>query len=167
MTRWVPWARRPAAADEGESTSVKQHNTVSDLTSSSCYTEYVFERFSSPHNKWHIPSNFIEMLRNGSLNAYCLPGCVTHDEFTYQHQVYQLLHYRPFALKKKKGKPRGCQLPSLQLTLGLLRSAFLPPASSTPGFPGGLAVRNPPAKARRLKRCSFNPWVGKIPWRRK
>ena len=45
LTRWVPWARRPAAADEGESTSVKQHNTVSDLTSSSCYTEYVFERF--------------------------------------------------------------------------------------------------------------------------
>lgn len=117
LTRWVPWARRPAAADEGESTSVKQHNTVSDLTSSSCYTEYVFERFSSPHNKWHIPSNFIEMLRNGSLNAYCLPGSVTHDEFTHQHQVYQLLHYRPFALKKRGGgMPRGCQLPSLQLS---------------------------------------------------
>ena len=27
LTRWVPWARCPAAADEGESTSVKQHNS--------------------------------------------------------------------------------------------------------------------------------------------
>ena len=26
-------------------------------------------------------------------------------------------------------------------------------------------VKNPPAK--RLGRCEFNPWVGKIPWRRK
>ena len=29
-------------------------------------------------------------------------------------------------------------------------------------FPGGIAIKNPPAK-----RCSFDPWVGKIPWRRK
>ena len=27
-------------------------------------------------------------------------------------------------------------------------------------------VKNPPSRARRWKRCSFNPWVGKIPWRR-
>ena len=29
------------------------------------------------------------------------------------------------------------------------------------GFPGGSQVKNPPANA------GFNPWVGKIPWRRK
>ena len=58
------------------------------------------------------------MLRNGSLNAYCLPGSVTHNKFTYQHQVYQLSYYGLFALKKKKkkGMARGCQLPSLQLS---------------------------------------------------
>ena len=27
------------------------------------------------------------------------------------------------------------------------------------GFPSGSAVKNPPAK----RRCSFDPWVGKIP----
>ena len=27
-------------------------------------------------------------------------------------------------------------------------------------------VKNPPAIASRHKRCKFNPWVGKIPWRR-
>jgi len=29
-----------------------------------------------------------------------------------------------------------------------------------------LVVKNPPANARDIKRCGFNPWVGKIPWRR-
>ena len=31
------------------------------------------------------------------------------------------------------------------------------------GFPGGLVVNNLPA----VRRPGFNPWVGKIPWRRK
>ena len=31
--------------------------------------------------------------------------------------------------------------------------------------PGTLVVKNPPASAGDIKRCGFNPWVGKIPWR--
>ena len=27
-------------------------------------------------------------------------------------------------------------------------------------------VKNPPANAGDMKRCEFNPWVRKIPWRR-
>ena len=27
-------------------------------------------------------------------------------------------------------------------------------------------VKSPSANAGRWKRCGFNPWVGKIPWRR-
>ena len=27
-------------------------------------------------------------------------------------------------------------------------------------------VENPPANAGRPKRCRFDPWVGKIPWKR-
>ena len=34
------------------------------------------------------------------------------------------------------------------------------------GFPGGSGVKNPPASAGDLKRCGFNPWVWKVPWRR-
>ena len=30
----------------------------------------------------------------------------------------------------------------------------------------GLVVKNPPAGEGRCKRCGFDPWVGKIPWRR-
>ena len=32
------------------------------------------------------------------------------------------------------------------------------------GFSGGLVVKNPPASAGDAR---FDPWVGKIPWRRK
>ena len=31
------------------------------------------------------------------------------------------------------------------------------------GFPGGSLVKNPPAKMQETR---FDPWVGKIPWRR-
>ena len=34
------------------------------------------------------------------------------------------------------------------------------------GFPGGSVVKNVPT-SRRCKRCGFDPWVGKILWRRK
>ena len=29
-----------------------------------------------------------------------------------------------------------------------------------------LVVKNPPASIRRRYRCGFDPWVGKLPWRR-
>ena len=34
------------------------------------------------------------------------------------------------------------------------------------GFPGGASGKEPTCQCRRRKRCGFNPWVGKIPWRR-
>ena len=35
------------------------------------------------------------------------------------------------------------------------------------GFPGGAGDKEPACQHRRHKRCRFDPWVGKIPWRRK
>ena len=35
------------------------------------------------------------------------------------------------------------------------------------GFIGGASGKNSDYQFRRLKRCWFNPWVRKIPWRRK
>ena len=32
-------------------------------------------------------------------------------------------------------------------------------------FPGGISGKNPPANAVDIKRCGFDPWVEKIPWR--
>ena len=34
------------------------------------------------------------------------------------------------------------------------------------GFPGGASGKEPACQCRRLKRCGFHPWVGKILWRR-
>ena len=34
-------------------------------------------------------------------------------------------------------------------------------------FPGGASGKEPTCQCRRRKRYRFNPWVGKIPWRRK
>ena len=34
------------------------------------------------------------------------------------------------------------------------------------GFPGGASGREPACQCRRPKRCRFDLWVGKIPWRR-
>ena len=33
------------------------------------------------------------------------------------------------------------------------------------GFPGGASGKEPACQCRRLRRCGFDPWVGKIPWR--
>ena len=35
------------------------------------------------------------------------------------------------------------------------------------GFPGGTSGKEPTCQCRRHKRYKFNPWVGKMPWRRK
>ena len=37
----------------------------------------------------------------------------------------------------------------------------------TQGFPGGPGGKEPTCQCRRHKRCGFNPWVEKIPWKRK
>ena len=34
------------------------------------------------------------------------------------------------------------------------------------GFPGGASCKEPTCQCRRHKSCGFDPWVGKIPWRR-
>ena len=39
-------------------------------------------------------------------------------------------------------------------------------AGAIEGFPGGTSDKEPACKCRRYKRYRFDPWVGKIPWRR-
>ena len=34
------------------------------------------------------------------------------------------------------------------------------------GFPGGTSGKEPFCQCRRYKRLGFNPWIGKIPWKR-
>ena len=41
------------------------------------------------------------------------------------------------------------------------------PNMSSKGFPGGSLCKESFRQCRRHKRCGFNSWVGKIPWRKK
>ena len=85
------------------------------------------------------------------------------------------------------GRIRSLLLPKLLAIFGILRliGAALqsPPSPSlgilpvymslvqiSPfllGFPGGASAKEPTGQCRRHKRRGFNPWVRKIPWRRK
>ena len=48
----------------------------------------------------------------------------------------------------------------------MLLSVQNPPLLWETGFPGGASGKEPTCQCRRLKRCGFDPWVKKIPWRR-
>ena len=43
---------------------------------------------------------------------------------------------------------------------------FCPPPPHLRGFPGGASGKEPACPCRRPRRRGFDPWVGKIPWRR-
>ena len=45
-------------------------------------------------------------------------------------------------------------------------SIHLPFPKGHMGLPGGTSDKEPACQCKRLKRHGFNPWVGKIPWRR-
>ena len=40
------------------------------------------------------------------------------------------------------------------------------PDETEAGFPGGASGKESDCQCRRPGRCGFNPWLGKIPWRR-
>ena len=41
------------------------------------------------------------------------------------------------------------------------------PKKDSEGFPGGVGGKESTCQCRRIKRPEFDPWVGKIPWRKK
>ena len=86
----------------------------------------------------------------------------------------QIFAYMPIC---KKGFPgsstdeeSACNAGDPVLIPGLGRSAgegISYPLQYSRASQVALMVKNPPAKCRRHKRQRFDPWVGKIPWRRK
>ena len=47
-----------------------------------------------------------------------------------------------------------------------LQSKYTTRARMWKSFPGGASGEEPSCQYRRCKKCGFDPWVGKIPWRR-
>ena len=65
----------------------------------------------------------------------------------------------------KKGKRKL----SLVYKCSLYRTRRVVPKILSPllwGFPGGAGGKEPTCQCRRHKRLRFDPWIGKIPWRR-
>ena len=66
------------------------------------------------------------------------------------------------------GQGRGRGPPRAPLTGQFLRPlslGFIVPGT-TPGFPDSTNGKEPDCRCRRHKRCGFDPWAGKMPWRR-
>ena len=61
-------------------------------------------------------------------------------------------------------KPRSFKF---QIQLSLSNLETLVSSSIRQGFPGGASGKKATCQCRRHKRQGFNPWVGKISWRRK
>ena len=53
------------------------------------------------------------------------------------------------------------------LSWSVISDLFTPSPGSRVGFPGDASSKEPTCQCRRLPRHGFNPWVRKIPWRRK
>ena len=53
------------------------------------------------------------------------------------------------------------------MSLGFLDTVFAGPVYLFMGFPGGASGKEPICQCRRFKRYVFDPWIGKIPWKRK
>ena len=63
-------------------------------------------------------------------------------------------HWNP-----KNGKKMCSPLPCNGEWISKLQGYFV-------GFPSGTSGKEPICQCRGCKRCGFDPWVGKIPWRR-
>ena len=65
------------------------------------------------------------------------------------------------------GKESTCQCHfQWQLSDEVFCSIFLSMPDMGMGLTGGASGKEPACQCRRLQRCRFDPWMGKIPWRR-
>ena len=69
-----------------------------------------------------------------------------------RHAIWSALWWNP---KKLQGK-------DLKLSSSFNFAYFCISAK----IPGGASHKEPDCQCRRCERCRFDPWVGKIPWRR-
>ena len=80
------------------------------------------------------------------------------------HASTLISHFQPPGLRENAFLLRF-KSPSLWYLLFL--KTFLYAYGQLTGFPGGCSDKELTCQSRRHKRCGFDPWDGKIPWRRK
>ena len=73
----------------------------------------------------------------------------------------------PHAMWHSTPRPKDTSALTPQPTLLLMRNWILSQYLHTEGLLRWLSGKEPACQCRRHKRCGFNSWVRKIPWRRK
>ena len=118
-----------------------------------CYEELIHQRFPLFEKKIYClsPPNLWGIIRNSELDI--------HKKHRYQQHSAE---WRWFLVekiwqssKRKKMSKVIWNISSIWDKLQVLKC-----------FPGGASGKEPACQCRRFKRCSFNPSVRKIPWRR-
>ena len=116
------------------------------------------------------------MSKGGALPVFCLKISLWRDHCWSSSPMASLtLLYVIDKLKEGTGilhvapscNSSEASFPSRKVLSVLLVAIKVTGAHTTPGFPGGSASKEPACQRRRHKWTRFNPWVGKIPWRRK
>ena len=70
-------------------------------------------------------------------------------------------------MNARKQRKKFWRLAVAQRVVDRAREAFvLAPFKISHGFPGATGGKEPACRRRRQKRCGFDLWVGKTPWRR-
>ena len=84
-----------------------------------------------------------------------------------------LVDFAWVSLSPPRGSDHICNQVLAFLVLAMYACVHVHPCQSvntnlsrSEGFPGGTSGKDPTCLCRRCKRCGFNPWVGKSPWRR-
>ena len=67
---------------------------------------------------------------------------------------------------EERAENSGCGHPSVRHASDKGHTELKGKRVASAGFPVVLVGKNLPANAGDIKRCGFDPWVGKIPWRR-
>ena len=88
--------------------------------------------------------------------SFSPPSHTLHQTFT-----LDLVDHGPLLLW-----PQASSLGSSLGALELKIHHFIPSLQIVMGFPGCVIGKEPPCHCRWDKRHGFDPWVGKIPWRR-
>ena len=116
------------------------------------------------------------MSKGGALPVFCLKISLWRDHCWRNSPMASLtLLYVIDKLKEGTGilhvapscNSSEASFPSRKVLSVLLVAIKVTGAHTTPGFPGGSASKEPACQCRRHKWTRFDPWVGKIPWRRK
>ena len=93
---------------------------------------------------------------------------ILHPVFIFLLKASNFLSLSKVCRKLSSGKRALSQSLLLWVSYCLLSDCLLGSQGELvfAGVPGGASGKEPACQRGRLKRCGFNPWVGKIPWRR-